>query len=71
MPRIYESRCGDAYGMSERLLDTSGMRSERAMKLGSFVIKRMVYTHSSQIHCGVLQVKKSPLRNRSYSPSIP
>lgn len=31
MPRIYESRCGDAYCMFERMLDIPGTRSERAM----------------------------------------
>ena len=31
MPRIYEWMCGYAYGMSERMLDIPGMRSERAM----------------------------------------
>ena len=31
MLRIYESWCGDAYGMVNKMLDASGARSERAM----------------------------------------
>ncbi len=39
--------------------------------LGHCGVNRIEYTYSSQVHYGVLQVRKGSLRNRSYSSYIP